>query len=77
MGLPVITIAGVVYLIYILALLWFAFLDANTRDITGKKAILLVVVWAVGIAWYLAWKYRSSKQGVDVAHMTYMELPPE
>jgi len=77
LGLPVITIAGVVYLIYILALLWFAFLDANTRDITGKKAILLVVVWVVGILWYLFWKRRSSKQGIDVAHMTYMELPPE
>ena len=38
LGVPVLTIAGVVYLGYIIALLYFAFFDANTRDITGKKA---------------------------------------
>jgi amino acid transporter len=77
LGIPVLTVAGVVYLGYILALLWFAFLDENTRDITGKKATLLIVVWAIGILWYLVWKYRSRQQGVDVTSLTYMELPPE
>ena len=38
LGVPVLTIAGVVYLGYIIALLYFAFFDAHTRDITGKKA---------------------------------------
>ena len=37
LGVPVITIAGVVYLSYLVALFYFAFLDAKTRDITGKK----------------------------------------
>jgi APA family basic amino acid/polyamine antiporter len=77
LGVPVLTIAGVVYLGYILALLYFVFLDANTRDITGRKAIVLVVAWVVGILWYLVWKHRSNTQGVDVAKLTYMELPPE
>jgi len=76
-GLPLLTIAGVVYLAYIIALLYFAFFDANTRDITGKKTILFVVAWAAGMLWYYAWKYRSKSQGVDVAHLTYRELPPE
>ena len=77
LGVPVLTIAGVVYLGYIIAMLYFAFFDANTRDITGKKAYLFVGTWLVGMAWYFAWKYRSKRQGVDVAHLTYRELPPE
>jgi hypothetical protein len=75
-GVPLITIAGVVYLGYIIALLYFAFFSAKTRDINGKKAILMGVGWAAGIAWYYIWRYRSSKQGVNVG-ITYGELPPE
>ena len=44
-------------------------------DITGKKTIIFVIVWALGIAWYYFWRSRSKKVGVDVA-MTYGELPP-
>jgi amino acid transporter len=77
LGVPVITIAGVVELCYIIALLYFAFFNSKTRDITGKNAILFAVAWVVGILWYFTWKYRSKKVGVDVAHLTYRELPPE
>jgi amino acid transporter len=77
LGVPVLTIAGVVYLGYIIALFYFSFFDAHTRDITGKKTLLFVVTWAIGMIWYFAWKYRSKTQGVDVAHLTYRELPPE
>ena len=80
-GVPVLTIAGVVYLAYIIALIYFAFFDTKTRSLgfgfTGKAVILMVGAWAAGIAWYYAWKYKSTKAGVDVAHMTYGELPPE
>jgi amino acid transporter len=75
-GVPVITIAGVVYVAYILMLLYYAFLDPKTRDITGKKALIFVAAWVIGIAWYYFWKRRSAKVGVDVS-MTYGDLPPE
>jgi basic amino acid/polyamine antiporter, APA family len=77
LGIPILAIAGVVYLGYILALIYFSFFDPNTKDITGKKFIILVIVWALGMLWYLVWKIRSSRQGVDVANLTYKELPPE
>ena len=77
LGVPVLTIAGVVYLAYIVALLWFSFLDPNTRDITGKKGIILIVVWVIGMLWYFGWKLVSRRQGVDVSEVTYKELPPE
>ena len=77
LGIPVLAIGGVVYLGYTIALLWFAFGDPNTRDITGRKAIILVAVWVAGMLWYLVWKLVSRRQGVDVAKLTYSELPPE
>jgi APA family basic amino acid/polyamine antiporter len=77
LGVPMITIAGIVELAYVLGLLYFAFFDTKTRDITGKNAILFVVAWVAGMCWYFAWKYRSARAGVDVAHYTYTALPPE
>jgi amino acid transporter len=80
-GVPVLTYAGVVYLAYILALIYFAFFDTRTRALgfgfTGKAVILMVCAWAAGIAWYYIWKHQSTKAGIDVAHLTYGELPPE
>ena len=77
LGVPVITIAGVVYLCYVVALLYFAFFDPTTTDITGKKFYLMIIAWACGIAWYYYWRYRSAQKGVNVDTMTYGELPPE
>jgi len=81
LGVPVLTYAGVVYLGYVIALIYFAFFDPKTRELgfafTGKAVILMICAWAAGIAWYFAWKYKSTRVGVDVAHMTYGELPPE
>ena len=37
----------------------------------------MVGAWAAGITWYYAWKHQSTRAGVDVAHLTYGELPPE
>lgn len=76
LGVPVLTIAGVVYLAYMVCLLYFAYLDPKTRDVTGKNLYVFAGVWIAGIAWYLYWKSRSKSVGVDV-NLTYGELPPE
>jgi len=75
-GVPVLTIAGVVYFIYILVLLYFTYLAPKTRDVTGKNLIVFAAVWVAGISWYLFWKQRSKKVGIDVG-ITYGDLPPE
>ena len=59
-----------------MVLLYYAFLDTATRDITGKKAIIFIVVWAIGIAWYYFWK-RRSRRSASTSRITYGELPPE
>ncbi len=73
---PVMTIAGSIYFAYILVLLYFAFIDSNTRDVTGKNMISFVVAWAVGIAWFYWWKRRNARSGVDL-NITYGQLPPD
>ena len=76
LGVPLITIAGVVYLGYILVLLYFAFINPSTRDVTGKNLISFVVAWGVGIAWFLWWRRQNSKSGVDLG-LTSGQLPPD
>ena len=52
---------GLVDVAYVVMLLYYAFLDPKTRDITGKKALIFVVFWVIGIAWYYFWKRRSAR----------------
>ena len=76
-GVPVLTIAGSVYLGYVIALLYFAFVDPKTRGITSKADWMMLGAWVAGVSWYFAWKYVSKRKGVDVVHTTYGQLPPE
>ena len=75
-GVPLITIAGCIYLGFIVVLLYFAFISPKTRDVTGKNLIVFAVVWLAGISWYLFWSARNKAQGVD-ASVTFGELPPD
>jgi amino acid transporter len=75
-GLPIVTIAGVVYVAFICILMYFAFLDSTTRDITGKNLIVFAAAWAAGIIWFYVFRARSAKSGIDL-DVTYGELPPE
>jgi APA family basic amino acid/polyamine antiporter len=79
-GIPVVTIGAIVDLIYLAILAYFFFFlpDPAKRleGFTTTTAILIAVTWIAGILWYLFWKQRSKRVGVDVS-MTYGELPPE
>jgi amino acid transporter len=75
-GIPVVTIGGVVNLIYLGILFTFFIIMPASRDFTFKSAIFYVIVWACGVGWYFLWKQRSKSVGIDVS-MTYGELPPE
>jgi basic amino acid/polyamine antiporter, APA family len=75
-GVPIVTLAGLVYCAYICALLYFAFFDPETRDVTGKNVIFLIAAWTVGIVWYVVWKTVATRSGVDTS-LTYGQLPPE
>ena len=75
-GIPLVTIGGVLYVIFILTFLYFSFIDPTSRDVTGKNLFVFAAAWIAGIAWYFFWRARSAKQGIDV-RLTFGELPPE
>jgi len=76
LGVPVITIAGVVYVAFILVLLYFAFLDSRSRDLTGRNVWFFPAVWGFGLAWYYFWKYLAARREIN-ADISFGQLPPE
>jgi amino acid transporter len=79
-GIPLVTIGGIVNLIYLAILFYFYVvmpdLEGLTRDIIIGSLFLYAGIWLLGILWYFAWKRRNKNVGVDVS-MTYGELPPD
>jgi APA family basic amino acid/polyamine antiporter len=75
-GIPVITIAGVVYVVFVLLLIYYAYFDSRTRDITWKNLFSMLGVWAFGLAWYYLWRLRSKRADVPI-DVVFQELPPE
>ncbi len=76
-GIPVVTIGAIVDIVYLGILAYFFFFaPTNLEGFETNTGILIAVTWIAGIIWYLFWKQRSKRVGVDVS-MTYGELPPE
>jgi hypothetical protein len=76
-GVPVITIAGAVWVLYTAVLLYYQFIDPTVRPFVGGNGQLyfVLVTGALGFLWYFFWAWRSKKVGVDVS-VTYGHLPP-
>jgi len=72
----VITIGGVINMIYLIILFIFFYCMPGKEDFTFWSAMLYVVIWGAGIVWYFYWKAKNKQAGVDVS-MTYGELPPD
>jgi basic amino acid/polyamine antiporter, APA family len=75
-GIPVLTISGVIYVVYISAMVYYAFIDSRSRDVTGKNMITFAVAWAVGIVWWVFWRQWNARAGIDTS-LAYGELPPD
>ncbi len=79
LGIPAVTIGGIVNLIYLGILFYFFLvmgLETTLSDLVRSSLGVYVVIWALGIAWYFYWKRKNKQVGVDVS-MTYGELPPD
>ena len=76
-GVPVITIAGVIYLAVVCVVIYFGFLDPKTRDAHAKNLIEFAIVWGLGIIWYFVWKAIGHRKIGDAMSRVYQELPPE
>ncbi len=78
LGIPVISIAAVVNLIYLGILFYFFFFmkEMGELDLVKMSMIGYGVIWALGVLWYFYWKWRNKKVGVDT-NLTFGELPPD
>lgn len=76
LGIPVVTIGGIVNLIYLAILFYFFIVMPDLEGLAIGSLVFYLVIWGLGIAWYLFWKQRNKGVGIDVG-MAYDELPPE
>jgi amino acid transporter len=76
LGIPVVTIGGVVNLIYLAILFYFFIVMPDLEGLAIGSLLFYVLIWAIGVGWYFYWKKRNKDVGVDVS-MTYGELPPD
>jgi APA family basic amino acid/polyamine antiporter len=73
-GVPVITLAGILNLIYLLILFYGFFF--TIEGVKFWPYATFAAVWLLGIAWYFYWKKRNRATGIDV-DMAFGELPPD
>jgi APA family basic amino acid/polyamine antiporter len=76
LGIPVVTIGGVVNLIYLAILFYFFIVMPDLEGLAIGSLLFYVFIWAIGVGWYFYWKARNKKVGVDT-NMTFGELPPD
>jgi len=73
-GIPVITLAGILNIIY-LAILFYGFFF-TIEGFNLWPYATFIGVWILGVVWYYYWKKRNSTENIDVG-MAFTELPPD
>ena len=68
-GIPLVTIGAVLYLAFILAMLYYSFIEPTTRVTTGKSMILFVGAWIAGIIWYFVWRPAARSRASTSHHL--------
>jgi len=76
LGIPIVTIGAVFNLVYLVILFIFFYFMPGKEDFTLWSAVMYVVIWGLGIAWFFYWKAKNKKDGLD-SNMTYGQLPPD
>jgi APA family basic amino acid/polyamine antiporter len=75
-GIPLVTIGGIVNLIYLAILFYFYVFMPGFESYTMTTVVFYAVIWGLGIAWYFYWKAKNKRDGLD-SNMTFGELPPD
>jgi len=76
LGIPVVTIGGLVNLVYLAILFYFFIVMPDLEGLAISSLLFYAVIWAIGVGWYFYWKKRNKDIGVDIS-MTFGELPPD
>jgi small-conductance mechanosensitive channel len=82
-GIPFVTVAGVVWVVFDLICLWYFLIDPNLgasdewSEITPHFSIYLTFgIMLIGFAYYWAARWYRKRQGIDTDR-AFQELPPE
>jgi len=74
-GIPVITWAGVLNLIYVVILLYELETTEGIEWIRNYATWIYIAVWVAAVAWYFVWKSFWRQKGIDIT-LAWKELPP-
>lgn len=74
--IPVITIAGIIDVVYIAILLYFFYTTPGLEAITPLAVMWFLGLWIFGAAWYYIWRWKWKKEGIEI-DLAWKELPPE
>ncbi|HYM96456.1 MAG TPA: APC family permease [Candidatus Sulfotelmatobacter sp.] len=75
-GVPLLTIASVVAIPFLAFLIWRTFVDQTYGASTTISIVVNIVVFLVGIAWFLGARAYRKQRGVDVDRQ-FKEIPVE
>jgi amino acid transporter len=75
-GVPLITILGVITLLFVLlnAVLFFQYAAYGANSAASLEVIAVIII--VGIMWFYIWKYYRKGQGLDL-NIAFGQIPPE
>src|SRR5690606_40808815 len=76
LGIPAVTIGGIVNLIYLAILFVFFIVMPDLEGLALGSLLFYIFIWALGVGWHYFWKARNKEIGIDVG-MAYGGLPPE
>jgi len=68
--------AGIVSLILSGVMVWAFYTSPELGGINFAWSMVFIVVVIVSILWYVAWRWKRAKEGIDV-RLAFKELPPE
>jgi len=82
-GLPIVVIAGVIWVVFDLFCLWYFFVDPNlgandyySKIFRGFSMYLTFGIMAAGFLYYWLVRWYRKKQGINI-DLAFKELPPE
>jgi amino acid transporter len=74
--IPLVTIGGIIDLIYIGILLYFFYTNPGLEGVTELAVAWFIGLWTFGALWYYYWKWKWKKEGIDI-DLAWKVLPPE
>ncbi|MEM0017088.1 MAG: APC family permease [Candidatus Korarchaeum sp.] len=74
--IPLVTVGGVIDLVYIGILLYFFYTNPGLEGVTELAIAWFTGLWVFGVLWYYYWRRKWKREGIDI-DLAWKVLPPE